>query len=57
MSSEPETRIDHPERLCDAIVGILEELEQEGIIEEERASELRSQIYRSINTRDEFPEE
>lgn len=57
MCDEPDTRIDHPERLCHAIVAVLEELQQEEIIEEERASELRSQIYRSISTRDKFPEE
>lgn len=54
---EPGARIDNPEMLCDAIISILEELEAEDIIEEERVSELRSQIYRSIDTPDGLPDE
>lgn len=50
MEDESETRINHPERLCDAIVGIIDELENGDIIGEERASELRSEIYRSVDT-------
>ncbi|WP_323172242.1 hypothetical protein [Natrialba sp. PRR66] len=47
---DSEVRIDHPERLCDAIIGILDELEAEAVIDEERAAELRSEIYRSVDT-------
>lgn len=50
MEDDSDTRIDHPEKLCDAIVGIIDELENSNIIAEERASELRSDIYRSIDT-------
>ncbi|WP_306055546.1 hypothetical protein [Natronococcus wangiae] len=57
MDDEHSSRIDNPELLCDAIISILEELEAEDILEEERVSELRSQIYRSIDTPDGLPEE
>ncbi|SEV85750.1 hypothetical protein [Natrinema salifodinae] len=53
MEDKPDARIDRPERLCDAIVGIIDELEDSDIIDDERASELRSEIYRSID----IPEE
>ncbi|WP_169331122.1 hypothetical protein [Natronorubrum bangense] len=53
MEDQPNIRIDHPEKLCDAISGIVDELEDENIIEEDRASELRSQIYRSMDTPEE----
>jgi hypothetical protein len=50
MEDESKTHIDHPEKLCDAIVALIDELEEGGLIEEERASELRSEVYLSINT-------
>lgn len=50
---DPKTRIDHPERLRDAIVGLIDDLEESGTIGEQRASELRSEIYRSIDTPEE----
>lgn len=53
MDDEPKPRIDHPERLCDAIVGLIDELEESGAIGEKRASELRSDVYRSIDTPEE----
>ena len=53
MDDDPETRIDHPERLCNAIVGIIDDLEDEELLDEERASYLRSEIYRSIDVVDE----
>jgi hypothetical protein len=49
MEDESETRIDHPERLCNAIIEIIDELENGDIIGEERASELRSEIYLSVD--------
>jgi hypothetical protein len=50
MEDDSDTRIDHPEKLCDTIVIIIDELENGNIIGEEQASELRSEIYRSIDT-------
>jgi hypothetical protein len=50
MEDDSDTRIDHPEKLCDTIVVIIDELENGDIIGEERASELRSEIYRSIDS-------
>jgi hypothetical protein len=49
MEDEPRTRIDHPEQLCNAIVGLIDELEDSDLIGAERASELRSEVYRSID--------
>ena len=54
MTDDSETtRIDHPEQLCDAIVGLIDDLEEGEILDEERASQLRSEIYRSIDVPDE----
>lgn len=53
MEDEPQVRIDKPEQLCDAVAEIVDELEESEMIGEERASELRSKIYRSID----IPEE
>lgn len=53
MEDEPKTRIDNPKQLCDAIVEIVDELEESEMIGEEGASKLRSKIYRSID----IPEE
>lgn len=53
MEDQPNTHIDHPVQLCDAIAGVIDELEDEGIIDDDRASELRSQVYRSVD----IPEE
>lgn len=53
MDDKDETNIDHPERLCNAIISIIDELESSNTIEETRAAELRSEIYRSID----IPEE
>jgi hypothetical protein len=50
MEDDSDTRINHPEKLCDTIVGIIDELENGNIIGEEQASEFRSEIYRSIDT-------
>lgn len=50
MEDEPKTRIDNPEQLCDTIVEIVDVLEESKAIGEEQASELRSKIYRSIDT-------
>jgi hypothetical protein len=56
MEDEPKTRINHPKKLCDAIVGLIDELEDDGLLGAERAAELRSEIYLSINTSDELSE-
>ncbi|MDF9747903.1 hypothetical protein [Natrinema salsiterrestre] len=53
MGDESETRIDNPEQLCDAIVEIVDELEDNEIIGKERASKLRSKIYRSVDISEE----
>ncbi|GAB3674937.1 hypothetical protein [Halopiger thermotolerans] len=53
MDDTPESRIDRPELLCDAIVGLIDDLEDDGILDEDRASELRSEIYRSIDVPEE----
>lgn len=53
MEDQPNTRIDHPEQLCEAIVGIVDELEDEDIIEGDQASQLRSQIYRAVDIAEE----
>ncbi|UHQ98647.1 hypothetical protein HYG81_21995 (plasmid) [Natrinema zhouii] len=53
MEDQSKTGIDHPEQLCEAIAGIIDELENKEIIEEDRASELRSQVYRSVETPEE----
>lgn len=53
MDNEPESSIDHPERPCSAIAGLIDELEDDGTIGEDRAAELRSAVYRSID----IPEE
>lgn len=53
MTDDSEARIDHPERLCDAIVGLIDDLEEGGMLDEDRASHLRSEIYRSIDVPDE----
>ncbi|WP_165874790.1 hypothetical protein [Natrarchaeobius oligotrophus] len=53
MDDEPDTRIDHPKRLCDAIVELIDEIEESEVIGEEKASELRSEIYRSIDVAEE----
>lgn len=53
MDDDSQARLDHPERLCDAIVELIDELEDDEILDRERASELRSEIYRSINIPDE----
>ena len=49
MEDEPKTRIDNPEQLCDAVVEIVDVLEESETIGEEQASKLRSKIYRSID--------
>lgn len=49
MEDESETAIDHPGRLCNAIVGIIDELEKNDLIGSERADELRSEVYRSAD--------
>ena len=53
MTDDSEARIDHPEQLCDAIVSLIDDLEEGEILDEERASQLRSDIYRSIDVPDE----
>lgn len=53
MEDQPKTGIDHPEQLCEAIAGIIDDLEDKDIIEKDRASKLRSQVYRSVETPEE----
>ncbi|RKD95033.1 hypothetical protein [Halopiger aswanensis] len=53
MDDNGDARIDRPELLCDAIVGLVDDLESDGTLSEERASELRSDIYRSIDVPEE----
>lgn len=50
MEDEPRAHIDHPEKLCDVIVELIDELEDGDLIGEERASELRSEVYLSLGT-------
>lgn len=52
MSDGPNARIDNPESLCETIDGIISNLEDSEIIDHERASELRSSLYRSIDIPD-----
>ncbi|AEH38885.1 hypothetical protein [Halopiger xanaduensis] len=53
MDDNQDARIDRPELLCDAIVGLIDDLEADEILDEDRASELRSDIYRSIDVPEE----
>lgn len=53
MEDDAAPRIDHPERLCNAVIGIVDDLEESDVIDDERAAELRSEVYRAV----EFPEE
>lgn len=53
MDDDSAPRIDHPDRLCNAVIGIVDDLEKGDVIDDERAAELRSEVYRAIDVPEE----
>ncbi|SDQ66870.1 hypothetical protein [Natronobacterium texcoconense] len=49
MDSDDVPRFDRPELLCDAIATLIDTLEEDDLLTEEEASDLRSQVYRSVD--------
>ncbi|MDS0474003.1 hypothetical protein [Natrinema sp. 1APR25-10V2] len=49
MANDETRGLDNPEILCDTIAELIDVLEDGDLLTEERASELRSQVYQSID--------
>ncbi|WP_049895287.1 hypothetical protein [Halopiger xanaduensis] len=56
LDDDSPPRIDDPEQLCDAIVELIDALEDGDLLGEEQADELRSNVYSSVELVD-LPEE
>lgn len=56
MANDETTGLNQPEILCDTIAELIDVLEDGDLLTEDRASELRSEVYQSINL-GEYPSE
>ncbi|NUB91303.1 hypothetical protein HTZ84_11635 [Haloterrigena sp. SYSU A558-1] len=56
MANDETTGLDNPEILCDTIAELIDALEDGDLLTEDRASELRSEVYQSIDL-GEYPSE
>lgn len=49
MVSDETSGLDQPELLCETIAKLIDTLEEGDLLTEEEASDLRSQVYRSVD--------